>query len=96
MRILATVVVLRLLAPAFGQGEELSRLVPKLSDAEVRVRENAQRELEALVRRGGQKTFDILETVLLPKARDPRNPTPEERQATMAKVALFQEIFESH
>jgi L-asparaginase len=32
----------------------------------------------------------------LPKARNPRNPSPEDRQATIAKVALFQEIFESH
>ena len=32
----------------------------------------------------------------LPKARDPRNPTKEERAATVAAVARFQEIFESH
>ena len=32
----------------------------------------------------------------LPKARDPRNPTKEERGATVAKVAEFQEIFENH
>ena len=32
----------------------------------------------------------------LPKARDPRNPTQEERQATVAAVARFQQIFESH
>jgi hypothetical protein len=32
----------------------------------------------------------------LPKARDPRNPTKAERTATVAKVAQFQEIFESH
>ena len=32
----------------------------------------------------------------LPKARDPRNPTKEERNATVAAVARFQEIFENH
>ena len=32
----------------------------------------------------------------LPKARDPRNPTKAERAATVAKVALFQEVFENH
>ena len=32
----------------------------------------------------------------LPKARDPRNPTKAERNATVAKVAQFQEIFENH
>ena len=32
----------------------------------------------------------------LPKARDPRNPTKAERNATVAKVAEFQEIFENH
>lgn len=32
----------------------------------------------------------------LPKARDPRNPTNSEREATIAKVAQFQEIFENH
>ena len=32
----------------------------------------------------------------LPRARDPRNPTREDRAATVAKVAQFQEIFENH
>ena len=32
----------------------------------------------------------------LPKARDPRNPTKAERNATVAKVAQFQDIFENH
>ena len=32
----------------------------------------------------------------LPKARDPRNPTKSERNATVARVAQFQEIFETH
>ena len=32
----------------------------------------------------------------LPKARDPRNPTTVERAATVARVARFQDIFESH
>ena len=32
----------------------------------------------------------------LPKARDPRKPTKAERQATVARVAQFQEIFENH
>ncbi len=32
----------------------------------------------------------------LPKARDPRNPTKEERNASVAAVARFQEIFENH
>ena len=32
----------------------------------------------------------------LPKARDPRNPTKAERQATVAGVARFQDIFENH
>ncbi len=32
----------------------------------------------------------------LPKARDPRNPTKAERAATVAKVAQFQEVFETH
>ena len=32
----------------------------------------------------------------LPKARDPRNPTKQERAATVAAVTRFQEIFENH
>ena len=32
----------------------------------------------------------------LPRARDPRNPTKAEREATVAAVARFQEIFENH
>ncbi len=32
----------------------------------------------------------------LPKAQDPRNPTPGEREAVIAKVAEYQEIFETH
>lgn len=32
----------------------------------------------------------------LPKARDPRNPTSEERKAVLAKIAQYQEIFENH
>jgi hypothetical protein len=32
----------------------------------------------------------------LPKARDPRHPTRPEREALMAKIAEFQEIFENH
>ena len=32
----------------------------------------------------------------LPKARDPRNPTREERAATVSAVERFQEIFERH
>ena len=32
----------------------------------------------------------------LPKARDPRNPTKAERDATVARVAEFQDIFENH
>ena len=32
----------------------------------------------------------------LPKARDPRNPTRQERAATVAAVTRFQEIFENH
>ena len=32
----------------------------------------------------------------LPKARDPRNPTSQERTATVAAVTRFQEIFENH
>ena len=32
----------------------------------------------------------------LPKARDPRNPTKAERAVTVAKVAQFQEVFETH
>ena len=31
-----------------------------------------------------------------PKARDPRSPTPQEREALLAKIAEFQEIFETH
>ena len=31
-----------------------------------------------------------------PKAQDPGNPTPQEREAVIAKVAEFQEIFETH
>ena len=38
----------------------------------------------------------LLKLGRLPKARDPRNPTKAERQAILAKVAQFQEIFESH
>jgi L-asparaginase len=32
----------------------------------------------------------------LPRARDPRHPTAQEWNATRAKVAQFQELFESH
>ena len=32
----------------------------------------------------------------MPKARDPRNPTADERKAVMAKVEQYQEIFETH
>ena len=32
----------------------------------------------------------------LPKARDPRNPTIAEREAVNARLARFQEIFDSH
>ena len=32
----------------------------------------------------------------LPRARDPRNPTKGEREAVVAKMAQFQEIFENH
>ena len=32
----------------------------------------------------------------MPKARDPRNPTADERKAVMAKVEEYQEIFETH
>ena len=32
----------------------------------------------------------------LPKANDPRNPTGEERDAVIAKIARYQEIFSSH
>ena len=38
----------------------------------------------------------LLKLGRLPKARDPRNPTKAERDATVAKVAQFQEIFENH
>ena len=32
----------------------------------------------------------------LPKAKDPRNPTPAERTAVLARIAQFQQIFETH
>ena len=32
----------------------------------------------------------------LPKARDPRHPTTEEREAAITKIAEFQELFETH
>ena len=32
----------------------------------------------------------------LPKARDPRNPTPQEREAAQAAIARYQEIFDTH
>lgn len=32
----------------------------------------------------------------MPRAVDPRNPTPDERTALLAKIAQFQEIFETH
>ena len=38
----------------------------------------------------------LLKLGRLPKAKDPRNPTGKERDAVIAKVAEFQEIFESH
>ena len=31
-----------------------------------------------------------------PKARDPRNPTPQEREASLAAIAHYQEIFDTH
>ena len=32
----------------------------------------------------------------LPKARDPRNPTAQEREAALAAIARYQEIFDTH
>ena len=32
----------------------------------------------------------------LPKAKNPRNPTPAERKALIAKIGEFQEIFDTH
>ncbi len=32
----------------------------------------------------------------LPKARDPRNPTPQEREASLAAIARYQELFDTH
>jgi len=32
----------------------------------------------------------------LPKAKDPRNPSRNERAAVVAKIEEFQEIFETH
>ena len=32
----------------------------------------------------------------LPKARDPRNPTPQERESMLAAIARYQEIFDTH
>jgi len=32
----------------------------------------------------------------LPKARDARNPTAQEREASLAAIARYQEIFETH
>ncbi len=32
----------------------------------------------------------------LPKARDPRNPAPQEREASLAAIARYQEIFDTH
>ena len=32
----------------------------------------------------------------LPKARDPRNPTAQEREASLAAIARYQEIFDTH
>jgi hypothetical protein len=32
----------------------------------------------------------------LPKAKDPRNPTADERKSVQAKLAEYQEIFENH
>jgi hypothetical protein len=32
----------------------------------------------------------------LPKARDPRDPTAQEREATLAKIAEYQAIFDTH
>jgi L-asparaginase/Glu-tRNA(Gln) amidotransferase subunit D len=38
----------------------------------------------------------LLKLGRLPKARDPRNPTSQEREAVLAKLAQFQQIFEEH
>ena len=32
----------------------------------------------------------------LPKARDPRNPTPQEREAAIAAITRYQELFDTH
>ena len=32
----------------------------------------------------------------LPKARDPRNPTSQEREAALAAIARYQELFDTH
>ena len=38
----------------------------------------------------------LLKLGSLPLANDPRNPTAEERSATLAKVGQYQAIFETH
>ena len=38
----------------------------------------------------------LLKLGRLPKARDPRNPNSQEREAVLAKLAEFQQIFEEH
>lgn len=41
-------------------------------------------------------TASMLKLGRLPRAKDPRNPTSAEREATIEKVKQFQEIFETH
>ena len=47
-------------------------------------------------RSGTWQSLAMLKLGRLPKAKDPRNPTPAERKAVIAKTGEFQEIFDTH
>jgi outer membrane protein assembly factor BamB len=62
-------VPLLLAAAATAQETEIRALLPGLGAADYQAREEAERDLEALVRKGGRESFDLLETKILPEVR---------------------------
>lgn len=54
---------------AAAQEAEMRAVLPRLGADDYRAREEAEQELESLVRKGGQECFDLLETKILPETR---------------------------
>ena len=63
------VLVCCIAAAANAQEAEFRAVLPQLGADDYRTREEAERRLEAMVRKGGQGAFDILESRILPGVR---------------------------